>query len=140
MEIFRMDPGQDLLVIIAKLGPSKYFSIAHHIYHSINTDESLRIHLLTLSKGERHPLTSEPCIVIHGLGHNPLQEMFIDICHDFLSILVGGGAMLWNWKTGQVLMVVLLSLPRSLSNEHLYSTSSAARSLLWYFSMRDIFL
>ncbi|KAM6504241.1 hypothetical protein JOM56_001184 [Amanita muscaria] len=89
MENFGMDPGQDLLVIIAR------------------ASDGLRIHLLTLSTGERHPLTSEPCLVPHDLDSGQSQWFNIDICHDFLSIYTGGSAVLWNWKTGQVLMHVV---------------------------------
>ncbi|KAM6500103.1 hypothetical protein JOM56_003117 [Amanita muscaria] len=91
---FGIDPGQDLLAIMASAG------------------DSVRIHILTLSKGERHPLTSGPCLVPHDLHffdswEQDLDWFFFDICHDFLSVYSMSCAVLWNWKTGQLLMRVV---------------------------------
>ncbi|KIL67022.1 hypothetical protein M378DRAFT_159984 [Amanita muscaria Koide BX008] len=88
---FGMDPSQDLLVIITSPG------------------NSIRIHSLTLSKGECHPLTSGPYLVPHDSSYDlgPDGPFSINICHDFVSIHSFFGAMLWNWKTGQVLMHVV---------------------------------
>ncbi|KAF8640379.1 hypothetical protein AX17_000049 [Amanita inopinata Kibby_2008] len=94
---FGMDPAQNLLILV------------EHPRWLQNVDHNYRIYLRTLSTGEPHPLAAKPRVLIHEQRIMDRVSYSIQTCGDTLGILFDSRevgeteAVLWNWKTGQVL-------------------------------------
>jgi hypothetical protein len=69
--------------------------------------------LRTLSTGDPHPLAANSGVLVHQQQHRAVEEPYYLIltCGDTLGILFGSRGfeetevVLWNWKTGTVLVV-----------------------------------
>ncbi|KAI0082257.1 hypothetical protein K474DRAFT_1703260 [Panus rudis PR-1116 ss-1] len=110
---FGMDPTQDLLVVIERpaLPNTSYYPV----------------HLLSLRTGKPHPLAPKPAILSHTPRFQTLN-FTIQTCSHHVAVLYhsqvdnGGELLVWNWKTGDVVMAISGSTVMSfafLSEHHL---------------------
>ncbi|PFH54809.1 hypothetical protein AMATHDRAFT_134646 [Amanita thiersii Skay4041] len=99
---FGMDPAQNLLVLVEY--PPRQPGFA---------DLNYRIHLRTLSTGAPHPLAPEPHALTHAKRPAVHGSCSIQTCDDILGIIFDchefgeTELVIWNWKTGQILLNVL---------------------------------
>ncbi|KAG0704338.1 hypothetical protein DFH29DRAFT_801932 [Suillus ampliporus] len=108
---FTMDPAQDLLVLIEQT----------NLLHSPNlntTTRSIRIHLRSLTTGDRHRLAPQPAILVHDLdARNAHPTHTLQVCGNLLGILfMSHGSpspdlTIWDWTTGKVILVMIRSSP-----------------------------
>ncbi|EGO05189.1 hypothetical protein SERLA73DRAFT_174170 [Serpula lacrymans var. lacrymans S7.3] len=99
---FTIDPAQDLLVAVVNpvVVPSPGDSFLH-----------IAVQLRSMTTGGRHPLASNPPVLVHNtsLVNNRLT-FIIQICADIVAVMftsnelfINSGStelVLWNWKTG----------------------------------------
>ncbi|KAI9445328.1 hypothetical protein H4582DRAFT_909672 [Lactarius indigo] len=105
---FGMDPSQDLLVIIENFR---------------SAPELCRIHMYSLSTGEKHPLAGSAGAVEHTLAVPDVViirwSYSIRICGDYVGILFierferRNELVVWNWRTGVRKLIVLSANMRS---------------------------
>ncbi|KAG1745446.1 uncharacterized protein EDB91DRAFT_1328202 [Suillus paluster] len=92
---FTMDPAQDLLVLIE---------------HSTLL---IRIHLRSLTTGDRHRSAPQPAILVHDFDvRNTHSEHTLKVCGNLLGTLfMSPGApsqlTIWDWTTGRVILTRL---------------------------------
>jgi len=121
---FTMDPGQDLLVVIEKprsplpyVHPLSYiFPILNLLYYNSNHSEivrQIRIHLRSLTTGDKHRLAPQLPLLIHDLNVQEARRMTytLQVCGNLLGVLFTShvvpvsGLTVWNWTTGEVILV-----------------------------------
>ncbi|KAF8266414.1 hypothetical protein EI94DRAFT_1733136 [Lactarius quietus] len=98
---FSMDPSQDLLVTIENFR---------------NDPNLFRIHLRTLSTGQKHPLAGTTAFLEHRLSEIIFgrSSLSIRICGDYVGILFILGRkndlIVWSWRTGVQKLVLSANL------------------------------
>ncbi|KIJ68199.1 hypothetical protein HYDPIDRAFT_145979 [Hydnomerulius pinastri MD-312] len=99
---FSLDPAQDLLVLISR-----------PLLRSHATDARLEttIHLRSLTTGKGHPLANQPPIFLHDVDVRAANLTFMVQVHGNhigVHFVSHGSApselVVWNWKTGKVLL------------------------------------
>ncbi|KAH9037201.1 hypothetical protein EDB85DRAFT_625041 [Lactarius pseudohatsudake] len=129
---FGMDPSQDLLVMIENFR---------------NAPELSRIHLRSLSTGEKHPLAGSTGVVEHTLAApNIVIDRWshsIRICRDYVGILFterfgnmnDSELVVWSWRTGVRKLLVLSTSMRSfafLGDNFILASTATPPALLVY--------
>jgi hypothetical protein len=103
---FALDPAQDLIVLLEHrpaAGPSANTSAA-------TAGADIRVHLRKLSAGAvaPHPAAKEPVLCRRALG--PVHGCMIQIVEDVVGMYFWmplHGVLIWNWMTGEELVVRL---------------------------------
>lgn len=105
---FTMDPAQDLLVLIEQ--PKSL--------HNVNATSTrgIRIHLRSLTTGDRHRLAPQSAILVHDLDARNVRVTYtLQVCGNLLGILFThpGDAdpelTIWDWTTGKVTLTCFSS-------------------------------
>ncbi|KAG2159693.1 uncharacterized protein EDB93DRAFT_1073686 [Suillus bovinus] len=99
---FTMDPAQDLLVLIEE--PTL-------LPNTNTTTCSIRIHLRSLTTGDRHRLAPQPAILIHELDARNVRATYtLRVCDNLLGIFfdyeredADPELTVWDWTTGKVI-------------------------------------
>ncbi|KAG1871004.1 hypothetical protein C8R48DRAFT_770604 [Suillus tomentosus] len=105
---FTMDPAQDLLVLIEE--PTQ-------LPHINATTRSIRIHLRSLTTGDRHRLAPQPAILVHDLNVRHARATYtLRVCDNLLGILftlqdedADPELTIWDWSTGKVILTCFSS-------------------------------
>jgi hypothetical protein len=100
---FTMDPAQDLLVLVEE--PS--------LPSTDITTRSIRIHLRSLTTGDRHRLAPQPATlrVVHDPDLQNVRATYtLQVCDNLLGILIShpedadSELTIWDWTTGKVIL------------------------------------
>ncbi|KAG1749839.1 uncharacterized protein EDB91DRAFT_767947 [Suillus paluster] len=106
---FTMDPAQDLLVLIEH---------SNLLPNPNSATRSIRIHLRSLTTGDRHRLAPQPAILVHDLDvRNTFPTHTLQVCGNLLGILFmslvapNQELTIWDWTTGKVVLVMTRTSP-----------------------------
>lgn len=107
---FTMDPAQDLLVLIEE--PTSFPNTNTNV-----TTRSIRIHLRSLTTGDRHRLAPQPAILVHDFDAQNVQAAYtLQVCDNLLGILLTHTELgadpeltIWDWTTGKVILACFSS-------------------------------
>ncbi|EIN06875.1 hypothetical protein PUNSTDRAFT_127446 [Punctularia strigosozonata HHB-11173 SS5] len=91
---FGIDPSQDLVAFVEAEDPG-FFNASHAVV----------IHLRTISGNKDHPEAQVP--VLCCPTPFSVTQAFIQVCHDVIGFFFWGsgpGLLIWNWKTGCLLV------------------------------------
>ena len=111
---FALDPAQDLIVLLEHrppTGPIATSSTTSSAYPDMGTGADIRVHLRRLSAGAvaPHPAASNP--VLCRRATSAVHGCMIQIVEDVVGMyfwMPFHGVLIWNWMTGEELVVRLV--------------------------------